>query len=56
MRVTSRVLVATAVLSTFVALAGAATSDQTLEEIAPYRQWTRVTLKPMVVNTSAFAG
>lgn len=56
MKATSRALVATAILSTFVALAGASTPDQTLEEIAPYRQWTRVTLKPMAVDISAFAG
>jgi hypothetical protein len=34
----------------------AAATDTTLAEIAPYRQWTRVTEKPMPVANSVFAG
>lgn len=34
----------------------AAVTDTTLAEIAPYRQWTRVTEKPIPVANSVFAG
>ena len=35
-----------------VVLGSAAATDTTLAEIAPYRQWTRLTAKPMIVEAS----
>jgi hypothetical protein len=50
MRLMSRALVAGTLLSIFgIALAGS-TPEKGLEEIASYRQWTRVTPKPVVVD------
>ena len=57
MKVRNRALVVTVLLSTFgVALVTAASSDKTLEEIAGYRQWNRVTLQPIAVELSSIAG
>lgn len=56
MKFIPRALITTALLSTFVALSVGASSDRTLEEIAPYRQWNRITLEPMVIDTSAVGG
>ena len=39
-----------------VVLGNASASDKTLEEISSYRQWTRVTHKPMIVDLSSLAG
>lgn len=56
MKFIPRALVTTALLSTFVVLAGGASSDRTLEEIAPYRQWNRITLEPLVITNEGSAG
>jgi hypothetical protein len=55
---TLRILIGALLLcSTGVVLENAATApDTTLEEIAQYRQWTRVTEKPLPIETSAFGG
>ena len=44
------VFVMTAVLSVAVAVSGNDAQDPTLKEIAGYRQWTRVSAVPVVVN------
>ncbi len=56
MKFIPRALVTTALLSTFMVLAGGASSDHTLEEIAPYRQWNRITLEPMIIANSESGG
>lgn len=48
---------AAALLTTFgVALVNASTPDKTLKDMAGYRQWTRVTEKPIPVESPSFAG
>lgn len=56
MKFIPRALVTTALLSTFVALSVGASPDRTLEEIAPYRQWNRITLEPLVIANGGSAG
>jgi serine protease inhibitor ecotin len=56
MKIIPRVLFATVVLSTFAALAGAASSDKSLEEISPYRQWHRITLQPIILENFSAGG
>ena len=54
---TFKTFAAAAVLTTFgLALVNANTSDPTLKDIAGYRQWTRVTEKPIPVESTSFAG
>ena len=50
-----RVFAATALLSVAVAVLGNVGGDKTLLEIAGHRQWSRLTAKPIVVESS-FAG
>ena len=49
------VFAVTALLSVAVAVLGNNGDDKTLQEIAGYRQWTRLTEKPLPVENS-FAG
>lgn len=57
MRLTRKALVTATMLSLFgIALAGSTTNEKALEEIASYRQWTRVTPQPLVVNFGSPAG
>ena len=50
-----RVFAVTALLSVAGAAVGNGGADQTLQEIAGYRQWTRVNEKPLPVENS-FSG
>ena len=56
MRLMSKVLVAGTLLSLFGIALAASTADKGLEEIASYRQWTRVNPKPVVVGISSPGG
>ncbi len=47
-----RLLAASALLSIAVTTPGGSSPDKTLQEIAGYRQWTRVNEKPVVVENS----
>ena len=54
---TFKTFAAAAVLTTFsLALVNASAPDKTLKDIAGYRQWTRVTEKPIPVESPSFAG
>ena len=51
-----RVFAVTALLSCAVAVLGNNGDDKTLQEIAGYRQWARLTEKPIVVHYPDGAG
>ncbi|MCU1264195.1 MAG: hypothetical protein JWM21_513 [Acidobacteria bacterium] len=57
MKLMSRALVALTTLSMFsITLAGSTTPDKALEEIASYRQWTRINPKPLLVEFPSAGG
>lgn len=47
-----RVFAMTALLSVAATALGDSAADQTLQQIAGYREWTRLTAKPIVVDLS----
>lgn len=51
-----RIFAATALLFVAGAVLGNSGDDKTLQQIAGYRQWTRVNEKPIAVENSLIAG
>lgn len=51
-----KLLAMSALLSLAGAVLGDGVPDKTLQEIAPYRQWTRATEKPIAVEIGLSAG
>ena len=57
MRPIDRLLLATTIFSVFgIASAFDSRNEQALQEIAPYKSWTRVNPKPIQVNIESVSG